>query len=195
MAHEPHSMGEVVEGIEELADGKRVVCLGDALDRFGKASFGPVLIVLPLIELSPIGGIPGLPTALAILIALIALQLLFGRDHLWLPGFVERRSLAADKLHKGAEKLEGLATRMDRWFKGRLRWLTRGPALKVAALCVIALCATVPPLELIPFASSAPMLSIAAFGLALTVRDGLMMLMAMALTAAAMVAAAVMLLG
>jgi hypothetical protein len=92
MTHEPHSMSEVVEGLEELADGKRKVCLGDALDAFGKASFGPVLIVLPLIELSPVGGIPGLPTALAVLIALIALQLLLGRDHLWIPALVERRS-------------------------------------------------------------------------------------------------------
>jgi hypothetical protein len=68
MTHEPHSMSEVVEGLEELADGKRKVCLGDALDAFGKASFGPVLI------------------------ALIALQLLLGRDHLWIPALVERRS-------------------------------------------------------------------------------------------------------
>ena len=47
---------------------------------------------------------------------------------------------------------------------------------------VVALCCTVPPLELIPFASSAPMLAIAAFGLAILVRDGLLMLVALALS-------------
>jgi hypothetical protein len=37
------------------------------------------------------------------------------------------------------------------------------------------LCLTVPPLEFIPFASTAPMAAIAAFGLAMTLRDGLLM--------------------
>ena len=54
-----------------------------------------------------------------------------------------------------------------------------------AAAVVVALCCTVPPLELIPFASSAPMLAIAAFGLAILVRDGLLMLVALALSALA----------
>ncbi len=187
-------MSEVVIGLEKMTEGERRVVLGDALDQFGKASFGPVLVVLPLIELSPVGGIPGLPTALAMLIALIALQLLLGRDHPWVPTFLERRGVSANKLRTGARKLERLASRMDHWFKGRLRSLTRGLALKIAALCILMLCATVPPLELIPFASSAPMIAIAAFGLALTVRDGLMMLVAMALTVAAIFAAGFMLL-
>jgi hypothetical protein len=37
------------------------------------------------------------------------------------------------------------------------------------------LCLTVPPLELVPFASTAPMAAIAAFGLGMTLRDGLLM--------------------
>ena len=44
---------------------------------------------------------------------------------------------------------------------------------------------TVPPLELVPFASSAPMIAIAAFGLAITVRDGVLMLVALCLAGAA----------
>ena len=57
--------------------------------------------------------------------------------------------------------------------------------MRIAGAVVIALAATVPPLELLPFASSAPMLAIAAFGLALLVRDGLLMLIACALSVAA----------
>ena len=47
---------------------------------------------------------------------------------------------------------------------------------------ILLLCCLVPPLELVPFASSAPMLAIAAFGLALMVRDGLLMLAAFTLS-------------
>ena len=44
---------------------------------------------------------------------------------------------------------------------------------------------TVPPLEVLPFASSAPMLATAAFGLALLVRDGLLMTIATVLAGVA----------
>lgn len=64
---------------------------------------------------------------------------------------------------------------------------------KGAAVIVIVLCRTVPPLEFFPFASSAQMLAIAAFGLALTVRDGALMLAALTLGVAALVAGGYML--
>ncbi|WP_338446885.1 exopolysaccharide biosynthesis protein [Pelagerythrobacter marensis] len=182
MNEDPHSIEDVLDGIEELGEQRDEVCFGDALDEFGRRSFGPVLLFLPLIELSPIGGIPGVPTFLALAIALIAGQLLLGREHVWLPQFVERRAIAGDTLARAAHRLDGAAETIDGWFKGRLRAFTRPPWPRIAALMVIVLCCTVPPLEFLPFASSAPMIAIAAFGLALMVRDGLLMLIAFALS-------------
>ena len=63
--------------------------------------------------------------------------------------------------------------------------LTKGIWLRIAALAILVLCLTIPPLEFLPFASSGPMLAIAAIGLALLVRDGLVMLFALTLAAAA----------
>ena len=182
-------MEEVVEGIEDLTDHREKVCLGDALDEFGSRSFGPLLVLLPLIEFSPIGGIPGVPTLLALLIASIAGQILLGKDHVWVPRFIERRPLSAAKLNRWAHRLEGAAARIDHWFKGRFTWLTRGLPVKIAAIMILVLCATVPPLEFLPFASSAPMLAIASFGLALLVRDGLLMLVASVLSGGAVAVA------
>ncbi|HSJ79430.1 MAG TPA: exopolysaccharide biosynthesis protein, partial [Erythrobacter sp.] len=54
---------------------------------------------------------------------------------------------------------------------------------------------TVPPLELVPFGSTAPMLAIAAVGLALLVRDGLLMIAATGIALAAVIVAAASLLG
>lgn len=182
MTDDPHSIEEVLEGIEDLGEHRDRVCVGDALDEFGRRSFGPILLMLPLIEISPLGGIPGVPSLLALAIALIAGQLLFGREHVWLPQFIERRAIAGDKLAWGAHRLDGAAAAIDGWFRGRLKWLTRGPWQRAAALVVILLCCSVPPLEFVPFASSAPMVAIAAFGLALMVRDGLLMLVASVLS-------------
>lgn len=189
MSQEPQSLEEVVEGIETLSEKSDEVCLGDALDEFGSRSFGPLLVVIPLVEISPVGGIPGLPTVLALILALIALQILIGKDHVWLPDFIQKRSMGAKKLGRFAHRLEGIAERADHLFHGRLQWLTGVWPTKVAAILIIVLCATVPPLEVVPFASSAPMLAIAAFGLALLVRDGLLMLIATLLTGGALAVA------
>jgi hypothetical protein len=184
MGQDPHSVGDVLDKLRELADEGDVE-VGHMIQAFGGRSYGPALVVLPLIEMSPIGGIPGLPTVLAAMIALFAIQIVLGRKHLWLPGFVARRRLGADKVRKAADKLTGFARFMDRHFHGRLKPLTRGPFVKAAGVIIIALCCTVPPLELLPFASTAPMFAIACFGLAMMVGDGVLMLAAFILSGAA----------
>lgn len=178
MADEPKSIGDILDRIEGLAKNKDEVALGDVVEALGNRGYGPFLLVPALLEMSPIGGIPGLPTVLAAIIILLAVQMLIGRKHLWLPGFLTRRSVSSSKARKATSKLRGFARFMDRWFHGRLPKLTQGAFVRVAAFLCICLALTVPPLELLPFASTAPMAAIAAFGLALLVRDGLLMIIA-----------------
>ncbi len=176
MQHEPTSVGDVLGELDELASTHDEVCVGDVLDDFGGRSFGPFIMIPALLEITPVGGIPGVPTALALFIALIAVQLLMGRDHVWMPQFVQHRAVGSNKLHKSIRKLRGLSEFLDRHSHGRLEGLTQGPAIKVVAVAILALCCAVPPLEFLPFASSIPMLAIAILGLALTVRDGALVL-------------------
>ena len=183
--HEPKSVEDVIGELDELAAHNDKVCIGDVLDDFGGRSFGPFIMLPALIEITPVGGIPGVPTFLAVIIALVAVQMLFGKDHIWMPQFIQRRAVGAKKLHRSVKKLRGIAHWLDGHSKDRLRKLTEGIRLKVAALAVIILCVTVPPLEFLPFASSGPMLAIAAIGLALIVHDGLVMLFALLLAVAA----------
>ncbi len=185
MATDPHSVGEILDCLDEVADEHEKVSIGDILDAIGNRSYGPALMIPALLELTPIGAIPGVPTFLAVIVSLIALQMLFGKKHLWLPGFIRHRSVSAEKVEKSSKKLRKIGRFLDKWFHGRLKKLTRGVPVRIAAVLIIALCATVPPLELLPFASSGPMLAVAMFGLALMVRDGLLMLIATALSFAA----------
>lgn len=181
MADDPHNINDILDQLETLADERDRVSLGDAVEAFGNRSYGPFLLVPALIEISPIGSIPGLPTVLAAVIILFAAQMVWGRQHLWLPGFLKRRSAKAETVRKATDKLRGIARWTDRWFHGRLPALTGGVFVRIAAAASIALALTVPPLELLPFASTAPMAAIAAFGLALLVRDGVLMIVAIAL--------------
>ena len=176
MSHEPHSMGDVLGELDELAANHDEVRVADVLDDFGARSFGPFIMIPAVLEITPVGGIPGVPTVLALFIALIAVQLLIGRDHVWMPQFVQRRAVGSKKLHKAVGKLKGMANFLDRHSTGRLEGLTKGTAIKLVAAVIIALCCTVPPLEFLPFASTIPMLAIAVLGLALTVRDGALLL-------------------
>ena len=186
---EPESVEEVLGDIDELTAKRDDVCIRDALDDFGGRSFGPFIMLPALLEITPVGGIPGVPTFLALIIAIVAVQLLLGREHIWMPDFIQNRSVGSKKLHKGVTKLRGVAHWLDEHSHGRLEKLTEGIWTKLAAVVVILLCCMVPPLEFLPFASSAPMLAIAAIGLALTVRDGVMMLIALALACAAVAGA------
>ncbi len=176
---------DVLAELDELAAAQPRVCIGDVLDDFGARSFGPFILIPPLIELSPVGGIPGLPSFLALLIAITAVQLFLGREHVWMPDFIQRRSVSGRRLHRAVMKLRGIAHWLDERSHGRLEGMVEGVWVRVAAVVIVVLCCTVPPLEFIPFASSAPMLAIASFGLALTVRDGALMLIALTLAMAA----------
>ncbi|MDP4574066.1 exopolysaccharide biosynthesis protein [Qipengyuania sp. G39] len=182
---EPEGVEEVLGQLDDLTTKSGKVCISDVLDDFGGRSFGPFIMLPALLELTPVGGIPGVPTFLAALIALVAVQLLIGKEHIWMPGFLQNRAVESKKLHKGIAKLRGVAHWLDEHSHGRLKPMTQGVWVKIAALVVILLCMTVPPLEVLPFASSGPMLAIAAIGLALTVRDGVVMLVALVLGIAA----------
>lgn len=189
MADEPHSVGDILDRLDELANEKDEVSLGQTIEAFGNRSYAPFLVILPLIDISPVGSIPGLPTLLALVIVLTAGQLLFGRKHMWLPGFLANRSLKSEKVAKAVKNLRPVAKRMDKWFHGRLPALTQGPMVRVAAAAIIVLTLAVPPLELLPMATTAPMAAIAAFGMALLVKDGLLMIVAFVAAAGAIAAA------
>ncbi len=174
----PDTLGEILDQLDALAQSHGRVAVADMVDAMGPRSYGPFLLVPALIEISPLGAVPGLATALAAVVVLFAVQMLSGRKRLWMPRWVERRGVAAARMKRLVAGARPMAVRMDRWFHGRLRWLTSGWGMRLAALACIALACMVPPLELFPFASSVPMGAIALIGLALLVRDGALMIAA-----------------
>lgn len=176
---------DLLDRLAALGEQEKRVSVGQIREAIGGRSFGPFLVVPALIEISPIGGIPGLPTLIAAVIALIAFQILLGGDHVWLPGFLERRTFQGGKLTAGVRKVRPVARWTDKVVRPRLRWLTSGPWLSAAAVACLLLAATTPFLEFIPFASTIPMAGIALIGLALLTRDGLVLLVAAAVPMAA----------
>lgn len=173
---------DIVARIGARAARDQRISLGEIVGELGQRSQGPFLLVPGLIGMSPVSGIPLVPALLALIIAVFSLQILIGRNHLWLPDMLARRELDGEKVRAGLNRIDPVAARMDRWFGGRLERLSGGIVVRVAALMCVLLSLCVPVFELVPFAGIAPMTAIAAFGLAILVRDGLLMLAAIAMT-------------
>lgn len=189
MSQESDSVGDIIERLGEIEPEDGDIRIKQVIETFGGRSYGPVLLVPALLGASPLGGVPSVPSLLAVVIAVIAAQIVAGRTHFWLPGVIARRSVSRDKLESARDALSKPAAIMDRVFKGRLQWATQDPMPRIAAVIVMALCVAIVPLELVPLAALLPFSAIAAFGLALTVRDGALMLLALSISCVSLASA------
>ena len=120
----PKSVTDILDRLVDVGDKNDSVSIGDIVGTFGSRSYGPVLLVPALIGVSPVGGIPTVPTILAATLLLIVIQLVFGKEHLWLPGILKNRSVEGEKLANAAEDMEGVGKWMDKIFHGRLEIFT-----------------------------------------------------------------------
>ena len=178
------SLEELLDQVGEAErDGERV-SLGAVMDVIGHRSFGPFLLVAGLATLAPlVGDIPGVPTIIGACVILIAVQLLFGADHFWLPGWLLRRSVKRESLRKGMKWMRRPARFVDRFLHPRLSVLTRGPGMWATAIVCVAIGGVMPVMEVVPFSANLAGAALTAFGLSLVTRDGLMALLAFTFTA------------
>jgi len=180
-----HDLEDVIDHIiaccvrnEAALNGHGRVSVGDLMDAIGERSFGPLLLVPSLIAVSPVGAIPGLPAITSAVIVLIAAQILLHHEHFWIPGWLSRRSMDAQKMERGLEKFRGVAHFIDHLLLPRLTWLTGGPFFYAIALMCLLIGLVTPVLELVPLGGIPPNAAVVAFSLAITARDGLWALLA-----------------
>lgn len=170
---------ELLEAAGDASDGNHTT-VGQIVESLGENSLTPNLIFVALAVVSPLSGIPLFSSICGITIALISMQMLVGRDHLWLPGFVMSRRIDSGRLDRALQALRRPAGWLDRITRPRLSWLVRGPVRKLTqALCMI--CGmTMPFLEVVPFTSTllGAVVSLLAFGM--LARDGLFTVLGLA---------------
>ncbi len=184
-----HDLEDVIDHIIEccirsgpLHQGR--VCVSDLMDAIGERSFGPLLLVPSLIAVSPVGAIPGLPAITSVVIVLVSAQILVRHEHVWIPGWLARRSIDAGKMEKGLTKFKPVARFVDHMLLPRLPWLTRGPFFYAIALLCLLIGLVTPILELVPLGGIPPNAAVVAFSLAIVARDGVWALLAFAFTIA-----------
>lgn len=179
-----HNLEQLLDRISEAAEDRERVSLGDMLKVIGRRSFGPALLLSGVVIVVPVtGGIPGVPTAMGLLVLTISFQILFRRSHFWLPKWLLKRTVAREKVGKATERMRRPARFIDRFLHRRLKPLTdKAGTNAMAVVCTVVALAT-PIMELVPFSAAGAGAVFIAFGLALMAGDGLLSLLAFALTA------------
>lgn len=176
---------DIISTAADDAEGDEV-SLRDLLDLFSHRSFGAIFTILGLLcVVPPIGAIPGLPAAVGIVIVLFSVQMLIGRNHIWLPGPIGSLSMPKDKLQAAEKKAKPVLSFIDGMITDRLEWATGHIATYVSAVLVTLMALALIPLELVPFAVAAPGVAITLVGVALIAKDGALMILAYLISAGA----------
>jgi hypothetical protein len=174
-ARSPGPVEDIVDRLDETAQGRERVTLGDVVEAFGRRSFLPMLMVPALLVLSPLSGIPLFSSVCGITIALIAAQMLWpGRDHLWLPDRLMRQNISGARARKSVAQLGRIARRLDGLARDRLKWFVghRPGRTLLEASCFVA-GAAMPFFEIVPFTSSILGFAVLLMATALLTRDGI----------------------
>lgn len=163
---------DLIERVRGASRGE-TVSISDVVEALGEESLPPNLMIPALAVVSPLSGIPLFSSICGIMIALISAQMLIGRDHVWLPGFLMRRTVSGERMRKALDWMRKPAAFLDRITDERLTMLVRRPMRWVVQAICLGCGMVMPLLEFIPFTSSlmGVVVSLLAFGL--LARDGL----------------------
>ncbi len=170
-----HTLMLLLDGVAHAARGE-VVSVADVLAEFGDRAVTPFILLVSLLLVSPLSGVPGVPTICAVIIVVLAAQALLGRGTLWLPEWVKRRSMSAARVRKAVSWMRKPCAFLDRHSRARLRFLTQGLMRWVTLLICVIFPLSWPPLEMLPFFSSFGGLVIALLSFGLFTRDGIYVL-------------------
>ena len=178
-AQEPGPSGvvDILSRLDDLTSEPNVE-VRQIVKVFGAGGFVPMMLAPALIVVSPLSGIPLLPTVMGLTIALIAGQMVLGRRHVWLPEVLMRRRIGGYRLHRGLARVRGGATWLDGKARNRMRPLVQPPLDLLPKLACMLCGLSMPFLELVPFSSSLLGAAVVLIGAGMLARDGLFALLA-----------------
>ena len=190
----PTNLQELLKELQAAAGRTENISVKQLREALGRRSFAPPLLIASLLGFTPVGVVPGVPTILALIVIVVAAQVALGRQGLWMPGALLNLKVESKRLKAAAIKLGPFARLVDKIIRPRLSVLTVTPYSSVIAITCIMIALTVPPFEFVPLVDLPLWGAMVAFSLSLFAHDGLLAIIAFALTAAGIGLAVAMLL-
>jgi len=170
---EQRSLSEVLDALEHSVEGDRT-SVQHIIDRLGDRSFPAQMLIFSLISTSPASTIPGLTTAVALIVFLLAAQMIVGRDHAWLPRFITQRELKSRTLLRAIGWLRKPVRAVERYLRPRWSFLTHRPWRWVPLTLILILALAMPLMEFVPSTGSIASAAIALCAAGLLARDGVL---------------------
>jgi len=175
-------LSKSLEHILLAEDDERGPSIGEITQSVGEKGFGLLLMVLSLPSALPVPA-PGYSTPFGIVIALIALQMLLGRQTVWLPKRLKsvriKPSLAGTMLGTSSRFLH----KIERLIRPRQRWIRSQAGQSGLAIILLTMaCLMILP---IPLTNTFPAMVIFLIGVGLSEEDGLLALGAFTIGCAA----------
>lgn len=181
----PESIEDVLERVEEAGGDQARVSVAHVVDEIGDGAFAPLMLAPALVVVSPASAILGLSSVCGAIIALVAVQMVIGREKLWLPGFILRLTVSNKALDRAVSYMAGPARFVDRLTRRRLSVLVEPPLTRLWAAVCLLLAVVMPLFELVPMSATILASAISLLALAIVARDGLLVILGLAVPAAA----------
>lgn len=181
MAEERNAaLSEVLDQLEGAAhDGS--ITVAEVVERLGRKSFASLMLVFSLISASPASAVPGITATVAALVFVLVVQMIIGRDCVWLPSVITCRQISTERLCKGVGWLRRPVHFVERFIRPRLPWLLHRPWIILPLMLILGLTLLMPFMEVIPTSGSIASAAIAFFAAGLLTRDGALVLISFAL--------------
>ncbi len=133
-------------------------------------AFALLIVLLGLPNCLPMP--PPIPLVCGLLLALVAIQIVFGREAPWLPGQLLNRSLARTDVERAVGRAVPAFRRLERFSRPRMTFLDT--ALSMRLMGIVILIMALGLLFAPPFVGQIPLgLAVCLVGLGLVERDGL----------------------
>lgn len=172
-----HNLSSLLHSMTERTSGDTVT-VRDLLEAVGRRAYGPILTLLGFVAIGPLTLVPFTTSLFALVILLISLQMAFGKRYPWVPGRILRMEFPRDQMIKGIEGAERWVRPIDALLAPRFTFLTEPPFAMLVALIGVTAALVTFPLSLVPIAPVVPCLAVLLFGLGVTARDGVMIMLA-----------------
>ena len=174
------ALSDVLGQLEASAHDESIA-VQEVMDHLGRKSFAAVILVFTLMSASPASAIPGLTTVSAIVVVLMAGQMLVGRDGPWLPDFLAKRRLPTSRVCQAVGWLRRPVAFVERFFKPRLSFFVKRPGIFLTLGVMLAIALFMPVMEIVPTSGSIASIVIAFFAAGLLTRDGALVLLGLVL--------------
>ena len=177
------ALSEVLERLERSVNGQSIT-VQDMMDELGRKSFAAMIMIFALLAASPASAVPGLTATVGLSVAVMVVQMLAGRDHIWLPGFLATRRIPSQRVCQAIGWLRRPVHAVERVLRPRMTFLIKRPWLYLPLSIMLCIALFMPVMEVVPTSGSIASSVVALFAAGMLMRDGALVFAATLLSAA-----------